>query len=113
MRVMIGGLIAGPANGATGQMLVRAIGPSLSAFGVPGALQDPSLELRDVNGGVLAANDDWRDSQQTAIEATQLAPSHPKEAAILAPLAPGSYTAIVRGAGNTTGVGLVEVYNLQ
>jgi hypothetical protein len=112
-NVMIGGLIAGPASSASGQMLVRAIGPSLSAFGVPGVLQDPSLELRDGNGVLIASNDDWRDTQQTVIEATQLAPSHVKEAAILAPLAPGSYTAIVRGVGDTTGVGLVEVYNLQ
>ena len=112
-NVMIGGLIAGPVSSATGQILVRAIGPSLSAFGVPNALQDPTLELHDGNGGLLASNNDWRDTQQTAIEATGLAPSNIKESAILSTLPPGGYTAIVRGVGNTTGVGLVEVYNLQ
>jgi hypothetical protein len=112
-NVMIGGLIAGPVSSASGQMLVRAVGPSLSGFGVPNALQDPTLELHDGNGGLLASNDDWRATQQTAIEATGLAPSNIKESAILAPLSPGSYTAIVRGAGNTTGVALVEVYKLQ
>ncbi len=110
--VMIGGLIAGPAASASGRMLVRAIGPSLTGFGVPNALQDPTLELRDGNGALLASNDNWRDTQQIEIEAT-IPPSHPNESAILAPLSPGGYTAIVRGAGNTTGVALVEVYNLQ
>jgi hypothetical protein len=112
-NVMIGGLIAGPVSSATGQILVRAIGPSLSAFGVPNALQDPTLELHDGNGGLLASNNDWRDTQQSAIEATGLAPSNIKESAILSTLSPGGYTAIVRGTGNTTGVALVEVYKLQ
>ena len=94
-------------------MLVRAIGPSLSGFGMPNALQDPTLELHDSNGGLIASNNDWRDTQQAAIEATGIAPSNNKESAILSVLSPGSYTAIVRGVGNTTGVGLVEVYKLQ
>jgi hypothetical protein len=110
--VMIGGLIAGPANGTSSQMLVRAIGPSLSGFGVPNALQDPTLELHDSNGATIASNNDWRDTQQAAIEATGIPPSNIKESAILATLAPGGYTAVVRGVGDTTGVGLVEVYNL-
>jgi|GEM_PF-1726233 len=112
-NVMIGGLIAGPLNSATGQMLVRAIGPSLAGLGVANALQDPALELHDGNGGLVASNDDWRDTQQTAIEATGIPPSNNKESAILSALSPGSYTAIVRGVGNTSGVGLVEVYKLQ
>jgi hypothetical protein len=112
-NVMIGGLIAGPVSSATGQILVRAIGPSLSALGVANALQDPTLELHDGNGGLLASNNDWRDTQQPAIEATGLAPSNIKESAILSTLSPGGYTAVVRGAGNTTGVALVEVYKLQ
>jgi hypothetical protein len=112
-NVMIGGLIAGPGGSVNGQMLVRAIGPSLSAFGVPDALQDPTLELHDGNGALLAANNDWRETQETAIEATGIPPSNNKESAILSALPPGGYTAIVRGVGNTTGVGLVEVYNLQ
>lgn len=111
-NVMIGGLIAGPQNGVGGRMLVRGIGPSLSAS-VPDALQDPSLELRDGSGTLVAANDDWRETQQADIEATGIPPTNNKESAILSTLAPGGYTAIVRGVGNTTGVGLVEVYNLQ
>jgi len=109
-NVMIGGLIAGPANGATDAMLVRAIGPSLP--GVANALQDPFLELHDGNGTLVASNNDWRDSQQAAIEATGIPPTNSKESAILSVLTPGSYTAIVSGVGNTTGVGLVEVYQL-
>jgi hypothetical protein len=93
-------------------MLVRGIGPSLSAS-VPNALQDPSLELRDGSGTLVAANDDWRETQQADIEATGIPPTNNKESAILSTLVPGGYTAIVRGVGNTTGVGLVEVYNLQ
>lgn len=112
-NMMIGGLIAGPLNSATGQMLVRAIGPSLAGLGVANTLQDPALELHDGNGGLVASNDDWRDTQQAAIEATGIPPSNNKESAILSVLAPGSYTAIVRGVGNTTGVGLVEAYKLQ
>jgi len=112
-NVMIGGLIAGPGNGVNGQMLVRAIGPSLSGFGVANALQDPTLELHDGSGAIVAANNDWRDTQQAAIEATGIPPSNNKESAILSMLPPGGYTAIVRGFGDTTGVGLVEVYNLQ
>jgi hypothetical protein len=112
-NVMIGGLIAGPANGATGQMLVRAIGPSLSNLGVPGALPDPFLELHDSSGALVASNNDWKDTQRTQIEATGIPPSNDKESAILSNLAPGSYTAIVSGVGNTSGVGLVEVYKLQ
>jgi hypothetical protein len=111
-NVMIGGLIAGPVSSATGLILVRAIGPSLSAFGVANALQDPTLELHDGNGGLLASNNDWGDTQQTAIQATGLAPSNAKESAILSTLSPGGYTAVVRGADNTTGVALVEVYQL-
>lgn len=111
--VMIGGLIAGPTNSVGGQMLVRAIGPSLADFGVPNTLPDPTLELRDGNGGLVASNNDWRDTQEAAIAATGIPPSNNQESAILATIPPGAYTAIVRGAGSTTGVGLVEVYNLQ
>jgi hypothetical protein len=110
-NVMIGGLIAGPQNGVSGRMLVRAIGPSLSAS-VPNALLDPTLELRNGSGALVASNDDWRDTQQAEIEQTGIPPTNIKESAILSTLPPGGYTAIVRGVGNTTGVGLVEVYNL-
>ena len=93
-------------------ILVRAIGPSLAASQVVGPLQDPTLELYDGSGNTLTTNDDWKETQQTEIEATGLAPSDDRESAILSTLAPGAYTAIVRGALNTTGVGLVEIYRL-
>ena len=93
-------------------MIVRAIGPSLSNFGIAGALQDPTLDLVNSNGVVLRANNNWKDSQQTEIEATC---SHRtfENRPWWKLLAPGNYTAVVRGAGNTTGVGLVEVYDVQ
>jgi len=94
-------------------MLVRAIGPSLANSGVQNALQDPTLALHDGNGGLIASNDDWKETQRAAIEATGIPPSDDKESAILSTLSPGSYTAIVRGKNNGIGVGLVEVYNLQ
>ncbi len=110
-NVMIGGFIIGPEGLADGSVLVRAVGPSLT--GVPDALADPMLELRDGNGALLASNNDWKSTQQDAIEATGLAPSEDEEAAILSTLPPGNYTAIVFGVGDTTGNGLVEAYNLQ
>lgn len=112
-NVMIGGLIVGGHNGSSARVLVRAIGPSLTAFGVPGALSDPILELRDGNGTKVAVNDNWKDGQQAEIQATTLAPTNDLESAVLTTLPAGNYTAIVRGFNNTTGVGLVEVYNVQ
>ncbi|MDQ3117161.1 MAG: right-handed parallel beta-helix repeat-containing protein [Verrucomicrobiota bacterium] len=109
-NAMIGGFILG---GGTAEAIVRAIGPSLTAFGVAGALQDPTLELYDLFGTVIDSNDDWKDTQQTEIAASGLAPTNEKESAILMTLGSGAYTAIVRGQGNTTGVGLVEIYNLN
>ena len=109
-NAMIGGFILG---GGTAEVIVRAIGPSLTAFGVAGALQNPTLELYDIFGTLLDSNDDWKDSQETEISATGLAPSDAKESAILTTLGPGAYTAVVRGQGSTTGVGLVEIYNLN
>lgn len=108
---MIGGFIIGGAE--TTQVLVRAIGPSLSAQGIVQPLLDPSLELHDGNGDILSTNDNWRSTQQSDIIATRLSPTDDRESAILATLQPGSYTAIVRGQNNTTGVALVEVYNLD
>jgi hypothetical protein len=114
-NVMIGGFILGPASGLSSGVIARAIGPSLSALGVPNALQDPYLELRDANGGLLDASDDWMSSSnsQVIIDAG-LAPTNDLESAIFAVQPPGNYTVIVRGTvfGNTTGVGLVEVYRL-
>ena len=108
--VMIGGfIIIGP---DMQRVVIRAIGPSLTAFGVPGALQDPTLEFVDANGASVN-NDDWTSTQAAEISATGLAPSDTRESAIVATLLPGPYTAIVRGKNNTTGVGLVEVYGIQ
>jgi hypothetical protein len=110
-NVMIGGFIILGSLDET--VLVRAIGPSLSDLGVDGALEDPLVELHDSNGDVLMTNDNWRDTQEAEIEGTGLEPSDDAESAILSTLAPGGYTAIVRGVGNTGGVALVEVYRLN
>jgi hypothetical protein len=107
-NVLIGGLIVVGQSDA--DAIVRAIGPSLT---VPGAMADPTLELRDANGILLASNDNWRSTQQTAIIATGVAPTRDAEAAIVTTFSPGSYTAIVRGANGTTGVAVVEVYQLD
>ena len=112
-NVMIGGIIIGPSDSGDAKVLIRAIGPSLTAFGVTDALQDPVLELHDGQGDILTTNDDWKDSQESEIEATGLAPTDDRESAILQTLAPGGYTAIVSGKDNTTGVGLVEAYHLD
>ncbi len=113
-NVMIGGFILGPSNAGNSKVVVRGIGPSLTAAGVPGALQDPTLELHDGNGVKIAFNDNWQDDAGAAeVKANQLDPKDPRESALLRVLPPGAYSAIVAGSGNTTGVGLVEVYSLQ
>jgi hypothetical protein len=114
-NVMIGGLIVGNGSGGTANVIVRALGPSVP---VAGALADPTLELHNGSGTIIATNDNWKkrpdgSSQQAEIEATTIPPSNDLESALVATLAPGNYTAIVRGKNNSTGVGLVEVYNLQ
>jgi len=112
---MIGGTIIGPNGAADATVVVRAIGPSLASVGVTNALADPTLELHDANGDIIAFNDNWQDdpAQATALEAAGLAPTNDLESAISITLATGSYTAIVHGKDGTTGVGLVELYNLQ
>ncbi|MGI9173211.1 MAG: DUF1800 family protein [Chthoniobacterales bacterium] len=107
-NVLIGGFIIVGSGQKT--VVVRALGPSLP---VAGALNDPTLELHDAGGRLLASNDNWRSSQEAAITAANLAPADDRESALIATLAPGAYTAIVRGANNTTGVGLVELYDLS
>jgi cyclophilin family peptidyl-prolyl cis-trans isomerase len=110
-NALIGGFILGGTESK--RMLVRAIGPSLGAFGIQGALADPTLELRDSNGALLESNDDWGSSpNQGAIQASGLAPTNSKESAVLRILPAGLYTAIVRGVNNTAGIGSVEVYQL-
>lgn len=109
-EVAIGGFIISGAQPKT--VIVRAIGPSLSS--IPGALDDPILELRDSSGSLIASNDNWRSEQEAEIVATALPPVHDLESAIVAtlPAFNSAYTAIVRGGNNGTGIGLVEVYDL-
>ena len=102
---MIGGVIVG--GGGSAKVIVRAIDPSLSSFGIANPLTDPTLELHDSNRVLLVEND----NQQTEIEATGFAPGNDAELAIVFFAPPGIFTAIVRGKNNT-GVGLVEVYQL-
>jgi hypothetical protein len=111
-NVAIAGFILG-SNQGDDRIVARGIGPSLSSFGVPNPLQDPTLELRDQNGTLLVANNDWQDNnaQATEIAAAGLAPTDPRESAIAATLPAGLYTAILAGRNDTTGVGLVEVYD--
>jgi hypothetical protein len=110
--VLIGGFIVrGP---DTKKVILRALGPSLTGAGVIGAMADPTLELHDSTGATIATNDNWQASAQVSeIRASGLAPTNPFESAIVATLQPGNYTAIVRGANNTTGIALVECYELD
>jgi len=110
-NVMIGGFIIG--GDEPTKVLVRGIGPSLASKGILLPLSDPVLELHDGTGKLLSTNDNWRSTQQNDIIATSIAPTDDRESAILATLQPGNYTAVVRGQSYTTGVALVEVYNLD
>ena len=111
-QVLIGGFIVGGSQTKT--VIVRALGPSLTAAGVGSPLTDPSLELRDAAGTLLAANNNWGDGANAAqIQAEGFAPSQPVESAVRATLNPGNYTAVVRSANAGTGIGLVEVYDLS
>lgn len=108
-KVLIGGFIITGTEAKT--VLIRGIGPSLSAFGVPGALTDTVLELHD-GSGTIDSNDNWRDTQANEIQSTGIAPSNDLESAILRTLSPGAYTVILSGKNDGIGVGLVEVYDL-
>jgi hypothetical protein len=110
--VVIGGFILGGNDGDT-TVLVRALGPSLAEAGAKNSVANPTLELRDGNGVLLERNDNWKDRQHDAIERTGIAPGNDLESAILATLPAGSYTAIAAGQGGTTGLGLIEVYNIR
>src|SRR4029079_14604555 len=119
-HVMIGGFIvqgSGPKR-----VIIRAIGPELTQFGIPDALGNPRLELHNGNGAVIGANDDWQNTiiggvitgnQVSDIQNSGHTPTAASESAIIADLQPGNYTAVVRGVNNTTGVALVEVYDLN
>jgi hypothetical protein len=113
-NILIDGIIM--QGGNPKRILFRALGPSVQSNGqpVPGTLQDPNLEVRDANGVQLRFNDDWQQAPNAAeIQATGLAPSNPKESAILLSLPAGNYTSIVRGVNNTTGIALSETYKLD
>ena len=113
-NILIGGFYAGPQTSAITRMVFRALGPSLANFNVPQAMQDPTIELRNGNGELVAANDDWQSTQKAEIEATGLQPSDSRESAmVVSNFEPGPYTALVRGKNNATGVGLVEIYDVQ
>ena len=110
--IVIAGFILGNNSGMT-RIVIRGIGPSLTAVGVANALANPTLELRDNNAALLASNDNWQDdgSQAAELTAAGLAPTNPNESGIATTLGPGQYTALLMGQGNTTGVGVVEVYD--
>ena len=110
-NVLIGGFIAGNQSGDA-RIMVRGIGPSLRDQ-VAGALEDPVLELRDADGALITSNDNWKDDQQSEIEATGIPPRDDAEAAIIRSLSPALYTAILRGKDDTSGIALVEIYRLS
>ncbi len=110
-KVLIGGFIVD--GNAAKVVILRAIGPSLAQAGVPGALADPTLELHAADGSVITSNNNWKETQESEIEATGFAPQDDLESAIIATLDPGAYTAIVQGLNGSSGVGLVEGYDLD
>lgn len=109
-KLLIGGFIV--QNGSV-KIVVRAIGPSLAGFGIANALPDTTLQLRNQNGTIVRENDDWMTTQKAELEATGLQPTNNLEAALVETIAPGQYTAQVRGKPEATGTGVVQVYFLQ
>jgi hypothetical protein len=119
-NVMIGGFMVQGTQPK--RVILRAIGPELSQYGVPNVLPDPVLELHDSTGALIASNDNWlhtiiggiiTSDQVRDIRSSGYAPRDPRESAIIAALPPGNYTGIVRGENTITGVALVEVYDLD
>jgi hypothetical protein len=117
---MIGGFIVQGTQPK--RVILRAIGPELSQFGVPNPLSDPTLELHDSTGALIASNDNWlhtiiggiiTSDQVRDIRSSGYAPRDGRESAIIADLPPGNYTGIVRGVNDITGVALIEVYDLD
>ena len=94
-------------------MIIRALGPSLSDFGIAGPLEDPMLSVYDRDGNAVGSNDNWQQGQQAEVMNSGLAPKDERESALYIALPPGNYTAIVTGKNGGTGVGLVEGYNIQ
>jgi len=111
-NILIAGFIVGDVGSST--VVVRALGPSLAAYGVTGVLSDPTLTIYDSSGSLIASNDNWQDSTTAAlVQKNGLAPPNPSESALVLHLPAGAYTAIVRGVNDGTGIGLAEVYTLH
>ena len=111
-NILINGFIIGDVDSAT--VVVRALGPTLATYGVNGVLSDPTLTIYDSSGSIIASNDNWQDDPNAIlVQKNRLAPPNPSESALVLHLPAGKYTAIVRGANNSTGVGLAEVYTLD
>jgi hypothetical protein len=108
-KVMIGGFIV--TGNASKAVVLRGLGSSLTQFGLTDVLQDPVLELLDSNSSLIFRNDNWKDDQRSLIEGTVFEPFDDRESVIVVTLQPGAYTAILTGKGQTTGVGLVEIYD--
>ena len=114
-NVMIGGFTVGGTGNGT-NIVVRALGPSLSAFGLTNLLADPTIELHNANGTIMISNDDWQSDPISAAQlmANHLAPTDPKEAAIFTAIAqPGQFTAIVAGKNGNVGIAIIEIYNVR
>ena len=115
--VMIGGVIVGQGQGISGagsaRAVIRGLGPSLTQIGGAGALQNPELLVFNANGDVIAFNNNWQDSQAAEIQSLNLAPGDARESAVVLTLVRGNYTALVRGKGATSGIALVETFNVQ
>ncbi|MEY2510494.1 MAG: hypothetical protein QOE26_1257 [Verrucomicrobiota bacterium] len=116
-----GFIVQGPA-GSSKKIIVRAIGPSLAQFGIPDALPNPTLEIHDSTGAIVAMNNDWKITQPgglitgnqfNEINGSGIAPTNDLESAVIVALAPGSYTAVVRGANNSVGTGVVDAFDLD
>lgn len=105
-----GFIVAGP---EPKKVILRAVGPSLAGAGISGAVPDPTLALHDSSGALIAFNDNWKQSQAAEIQLSDLAPANDLEAVLIRTLAPGAYTAVMRGQNNATGIGLVEVYDVE
>jgi hypothetical protein len=112
---MIGGFVLGGSSINPARVVVRALGPSLAQVGINNPLSNPTLQLFDNNGQVVASNDNWADdpTQAAALQTLNLAPTNPAESAIVGMLSPGLYTAVVAGQGGGIGIGLIEVYAIQ
>jgi hypothetical protein len=102
----------GSPSDLTARLAVRGIGPTLANYGLSNVLQNPTLELRDASGTLIASNDNWQDSQGSEIQAAGMAPGNSYESVIIRYLSPGSYTAILRGYNNGVGTGSIEIYRL-